>query len=573
MSVKNNKTKFLILSLFIVPLFFQIFYINQINNSIEFPKNSFTPIKENINDEFRILAEESGTEQWLENPTFESPIEPTWFWRNGTEGDNSDIKATIGEGQANFGVLGESGEFSLIVDPSNTTELTKWETFKKSEFILYPDFHSINESGFHVSHYWNESAIDGQDKNTPSVRWKRNITMDDDMSDYIITSASIEAKFNATVQAITLTNGGIEVPGDDTDNGHGGSQNNILDYARFSVEISNLENTKKFELTHNQTRYLGDDDVGDWDNITDTLMTNNVDEEVLIAYLTSILDDDPFHKSFTIILGIDIYCADNYYGPDEDNWKSLIIRSLNLTFTYEKKVDQFTFVSWNQIGDKVNSRIADIPNATIDIYNATLNFRYKIDQTWPNSSPNSEIRIKIGNNQHTETLKLSLANSSFQEAKSGGFDVSSLILKDENISLSIQVFLADTFGLDRNITISIDEVYLYISYTILTIEPDWSWLIFLLIFTIIVLITIFSLYQLHYKHPPMVRKIRKLRKKIRKERKLKPILIHKREKIVNKRYKNGLQILKVEPIQSEKVIKIKKNSKLDKIKELQEGGK
>ena len=36
----------------------------------------------------------------------------------------------------------------------------------------------------------------------------------------------------------------------------------------------------------------------------------------------------------------DIYCEDNEVGADVDRWNSLIIRSFNLTFTYEKKINQ-----------------------------------------------------------------------------------------------------------------------------------------------------------------------------------------------------------------------------------------
>ncbi|MFX1260428.1 MAG: hypothetical protein ACFFAN_21475, partial [Promethearchaeota archaeon] len=96
----------------------------------------------------------------------------------------------------------------------------------------------------------------------------------------------------------------------------------------------------------------------------------------------------------------------------------------------------------------------------------TLNFKYKIDQAWPTLlSPNSEIRVLINDNQHTETVKLSSATTLFQEAKVGGFNVTNLIQKDVNISVSIQILIANTFQLDRNITISIDDVYLIISYT------------------------------------------------------------------------------------------------------------
>jgi len=229
---KKNRIR-LISVLFILFVFiFQTFFINQINTSNNFLNSS--EVEKNVN--IHPSAEESYIEQWLGNPTFDSPIEP-WFLLE--EGDLSDVQATTSQNQGNLGVLGETREFSLVVDPSNATELAKWETFKKSEFDLYPHSHGINSSGFYTSHFWKESG-GGQDENTPAVRWKRNITMDVEMSDYIITSASIEAQFNATVQAKTLTNGGIEVPNDYTSDDEGGSQNDTLDHARSSVEISNL---------------------------------------------------------------------------------------------------------------------------------------------------------------------------------------------------------------------------------------------------------------------------------------------------------------------------------------------
>ena len=78
------------------------------------------------------------------------------------------------------------------------------------------------------------------------------------------------------------------------------------------------------------------------------------------------------------------------------------------------------------------------------------------------------IRILINENEHPETVKLTTANTTFQEGKLDGFDITPLIV--EHVNLSIEVFLADEFSLDRNITISIDDAYLNITYT--TIFPD-----------------------------------------------------------------------------------------------------
>ncbi|MBY9018822.1 MAG: hypothetical protein KGD66_08315, partial [Candidatus Lokiarchaeota archaeon] len=117
--------------------------------------------------------------------------------------------------------------------------------------------------------------------------------------------------------------------------------------------------------------------------------------------------------------------------------------------------------------------------ANTDIKNATLNFEYKIDKTWTDKSPNSEIRIFINNNQFAETIKLSKANSIFQDGKVGGFDVTNLILKNVNITLSVEVYIADTLSLDQKYTISIDNASLLISYTETTVEETTSLEIFL----------------------------------------------------------------------------------------------
>ena len=64
-------------------------------------------------------------------------------------------------------------------------------------------------------------------------------------------------------------------------------------------------------------------------------------------------EKDPDHSNFTITLGIDIYCEDNLGGTEYDTFESLIIKSCNLTFTCVKKIEQFSSLSWNQIGDKI----------------------------------------------------------------------------------------------------------------------------------------------------------------------------------------------------------------------------
>ena len=291
---------------------------------------------------------------------------------------------------------------------------------------------------------------------------------------------------------------------------------------------------------------------------------------MLVFYLNRILEFDK--RNFTIFLGIDIDVEDNYGQWDRDTYYSLLIKTCNLTFTYEKVINKFTSVSWNQDGNK----ISDLSNDTIIVNEANLNFQYRIDKNWTSntSSLNSEIKVLINGNPHPETIKISKANATFQEAKVGGFDLKSLITDDVN--LSIQVYIADEFILNNNITISIDNATLMISYTIIIPDvaggggggggggtriirvPDNTPIVIGLTVGIIALISFFGAYQKHFKYPPTVRKIRKLRKKIKKGRKLKPVLVSKRDSIVKSRIGNNIKIVESETISPKIEDKIKK---------------
>lgn len=237
-----------------------------------------------------------------------------------------------------------------------------------------------------------------------------------------------------------------------------------------------------------------------------------VDEDVLKFSLSQVLKHD--NHNFTITLGIDVDCEDNYPGYELDVWYSLLIKSCNLTFTYKKIIDQGTLVSWNQIGNSING-------TSVKVTEANLKFEYKVDQLWPTSlSPNSEIRILINDRQHTETIKLSNAITSFQDAKENGFDLSSITNPYENVTLSIQVYLADGFLLTNNITVSITNVYLTISYTetfsVFSREP-WLFaalLVIAVIATVIVGGYLYA-YQKILKYPRPVRKVIKFRKSLK----------------------------------------------------------
>ncbi|MFX1590986.1 MAG: hypothetical protein ACFFC1_22855, partial [Promethearchaeota archaeon] len=422
---------FLIL-MFVSPLMVQTSLLNLKNN----------PIIEKDLGKLKNSGEIINTKQWIKNFNFTTQQ----YWYPSILGDSSDVNAEISGGHANFEVVGDKRVFSLVADPPLATD---WTATENPAFPFFPDTYTINNKGCEVYHHWSEGA-----DQSPSVHWDQNITMPVNMSDYIITSASLKAAVNGTVKADNGDSEGVEAVGDAVE---GGTQYATYDYARFYVLISDLDKNKVYEVAYNQTVTLGKDSAGDLDYMYDTFMFV-VPEESLIFFLNSVLKTDYFN--FTITLGIRIWCEDNWVS-DDDFWESLIINYINLTFNYEKKIDQLTSVSWNQDTEKPN----DITTNPIVVDEALLDFEYIINETWTSSSPNSEIRMYINTIQHTETVKLSTASTSFQKAKQGGFDVTPLIQENKMINLSIQVYLADEFALSRSFNISIDNVYLNITYT------------------------------------------------------------------------------------------------------------
>jgi len=445
-------------------------------------------------------------------------------------GDDDDVLGEISNNEANFKILGEIHSFTAVAGTPNSTTSLGWKLFNNSDFLL-PDIVEINSSGCYVYHFLDEDegpTDEGQVHNFPSVHFKKNVSLPVDMSDYEITNASIQSLFNASVDI------NVDAPGDSVD------FSAIWDSATFYVEIADLANSYSFRVAEYKTRTLGQN-IGPILSMTDTLM-QNVSENDLITAINLALEKDPDHSNFTIILGIDIYCEDNIGtgGGDEDRWNYLIIKTCDLTFSYQKRIDKFTSLSINQESNSISGE-------NIQIINANINFNYSIDQAWPtNLSTFSEIRILINNNTYKDTLLLSSASTTYQPAKLGGFEVTSLIVKDVNITTSIQIFLANSFDLDKNITIFIDDVYFYISYIILKPEVNIFPLVIGLSTGIVVLITGFILYQVHFKYPKMVRKVKKLNKKIKKGKKLKPIELNTRDLIIKNNISKQKQFLIIE---------------------------
>ncbi|MFX0070155.1 MAG: hypothetical protein ACFFAO_03605 [Candidatus Hermodarchaeota archaeon] len=563
---QKNKYKIYIVLLFVVALLIQAPITNKFKTSIS----------ENSRESPQISAPVSGSMQWLNNTGFDN--EDDWVKEINTDDLNPDLNASIDNGLAKYEVLGEKHTFVLGVDPRNSTEMDKWQTTKKTQYEIYPDSVSKTSEGFIASHRWTESA-GGQDNNSCAVRWVRQVEMPVDMSDYKITSASFMAQFNATVEEQSDGSGpddsygGIEVPPSDyTTSG----QDDTWDFAYYSAEISSEDNpTMKTLLAYNRTNSLGTDVAPMYVNnkpaiYRDTNMTLNLNEDLLISSIESALSFD--NRNFTLYLGIDIFCADNFNGADQDNFSKLVIRSLNLTFTYEKYIDELDSVSWNQYGKNVSS----LTTNPIQANSAKLRFQYKIDKSWSVYTPkqNSELKCYLNGNPYIIPIKLI-------DISDTEYNVTEISLTppaiNEGVNLSIEVIMKDEFELNQTITIYIDNVTLDISYTIYAPDvavssdggggggtriirgEDYSWLVYTLTAGIIALMISIVAYEKHFKIPPMVRKIRKLKKKIRKGRKVKSLLVNSREKLIRDSFEAKThQVLEADVIKSEVIDKLEK---------------
>ena len=430
---KKNKIYFFVFTLLIILILVPIRH--NLSNFESFSSEK----SENIHSS----AERTITKQWIKNPEFEeTPIEPIWYWENGTEGDNSDMDATTSPGQANYEVLGEMQTFTVVSGTvNNSVNSQGWKQFNKAGFLL-PDTAEIRTYGCFVYHYWYDDP-----NQFPSVQWRNNISLPIDMSDYIITSVSLEVIVNATVSS------DVDTPND------GAYWENfaIGDSVTFYTQISDLGfNPPKYTVALNKTKYLGQNSPPKL-TLTDSSL-ETVNDLDLITALNSAFEKDPDHSNFTLTLGIDIYSEDNLGASDPDTFNELIIKSCNLTFTVKKKIDQSTTLSWNQIGNQLSG-------SNIQIRDAMFNFNYTIDKNWPIAAPLSEINFYINDRKFEEgSIKISSATNTFQEAKPGGFNVTTFILKDINITVSIEAFIKDTFELNETITISIDDVFLNITY-------------------------------------------------------------------------------------------------------------
>ncbi|MFX1279287.1 MAG: hypothetical protein ACFFA3_07710 [Promethearchaeota archaeon] len=433
-------------------------------------------VRKNGGQKLNISSTKSCTAQLLKDCSFDSPLQ---YWNSTIEGDFSDVNSSLSPGEVHYNIRGEHKTFSFLSNPVlNST----WDAVPNLDYPSFPDFYGIGKSGAWVSHYWRE----GPDQSV-AVNWDTNLTIPVDMSDYVITSANISSIVNGSVATFSADppdySDGIDTAND------GCEEFSMGDYVRFYVKISDLEKSKKYEIAHFQTTDLGQDSGPEIEFLYDTQLIP-ITEESLIIYLTSVLNSD--NHNFTLTIGMRIWCEDNF-PQDSDWWKLLRIKSVNLTFTYEKKINKFTTLSWNQITGKIN----DLSHNNIELIDAKLNFKYKLEDEWPTSlSPNSEIRILVNNNKLLETIKFIENNftTDFQEAKPGGFNIKTLISEEENVSVAIELYLADEFTLPDIITITLDDVIFEVSYKEIIPEKDFSLLIiFTLLFVVIGILGALSL--------------------------------------------------------------------------------
>jgi len=531
--VKKNRYKkiaLVVILIFIIPLVWQVVTLNLFSAS--------NTMKNSSSVRTSALVDKIDNYQLLSDSGFNYP---SGNWTEATTGDSNDVNASISDNQARLEINGNVKSFSNI---SGTPLFSEWDKVHNPYYSAYPDISTINSGGCFASHYFSEDS-----NQNPAVRWERNVTLTDDMSNYIISNASLDITVNATVTADgNQGQDGIEGSGDA---GQDLVESYVTgDYVRYTVYISDLINSIIYKIAWFQTyEDLGDDGTS---GIMDNVKMNTVTQDQLIRYLTSVLSTD--NHNFKLILEIRIHCEDNIVYNEKDRFNSIYINNVNLNFTYEQKINQYTGVSWNQDAGRISDLVTK-DNYYVQVTNATLNFDYKIDQAWPTaSSPNSVIRILINDNPFAQAIKLSDANTTYQEARADGFNVLNLIPGKGDIDFSIQVYLRDEFGLNRSITISIDNVSLLISYDILTIEaiPEWvqtlSWIVMVLGIVLAVVGSYFVAYQTYLKYPKFVRLIRGLRKRVRKGRSLKnPVLVHSREKITKNLIKKKMNILRIEP--------------------------
>ncbi len=483
--------------------------------------SNLQPFNSNKSNELKYIQSsrtETYTDQlWNSNPTFATPVTE---WDSSINGDSSDAALFTSAGQANYEIIGESYEKQVLLNNDTTAD---WIPFNKSDLVLVPQrtdipgpYYGVDDEGAWCTHRWWEGETGGQPKNTPEMHWKTNVSLGVDMSDYIITSVDFSATINGTVDTY------VDTPGDQyARSGWLLNQHEKYDFAQFYVEISsiNIGNIPReiaelntYRIAFNQTRLLGNESLSLY---TIEGLIGEYGNQAIIDALNNVLANDTGHDEFCVVLGIYIYCEDNQSNLDLDDWTELRFKNLNLTFNYVKKINEGTQLSWKQDLKAVNG-------SNVRILDANLRFKYGIDKTWTQASKDSRIIIYI-NDRRCEPQKFLIDyvyEPELIEIQQGGFDITSKIIPYENFTLEIQVYLAEDFGLEQNYTISIDDVYLLITYSETFPDPQFSFLgLFILALAAATIIGgYFIAYYYYLRYPIPVRKVRKYRKTLNQEK-------------------------------------------------------
>ncbi len=535
---KKSKLKLILTICFILSLTIPILIKQNTENNNDniFITQNYTTLLSNNN--LKTSGEIPFIQQWLRNSQFDT--EQFWFLTNETDSPLDDVVGFIKDGNANIRVIGEQHIFNKSWDLTNPLNQTGWQVDSEPKWAyydpnsnvsasdIYPDNYGNDSRGLWASHYWSDTQPADQ---IAVINWNYTISLDQNMIDYKITSAALTVSFNASVQATPSSqppsyNGAVDVLSDQNiDPGDFEAQTG--DFVRFFVLISDMEYFNSEEVIYNQTSKLGQDNP-EIDEITDGIMTAK-SEDQLISDINTALKQN--YKNFTLSLGIYINCEDNF-PQDADTWSLLCFTGINFTFTYEKIIDKETTISWGQEGGMISGE-------NVIITGADLRFDYKLDRNWTSASEYSELRMFINNNEYGKPILLSEYIYS-DEFISAGFDLTSIIPKDQNITLSIQLYLANTFDLTENITISLDNVYLQISYIQLypdigiseeTTEP-WIYAALFIGAAAIAggLGTYLVLYYTIFRYPKPIRKLRKYRKSLKRGKMPRSIQISSREK-------------------------------------------
>ncbi|MBD3212467.1 MAG: hypothetical protein GF311_07650 [Candidatus Lokiarchaeota archaeon] len=479
-----------------------------------------------VNDTQINLSSEIITQQWLNNNNFSS--QDSWFESYGLIGENNTLTTTIRNGNADFYVLGEKEDFIVCLGiPNNTETSNGWYTTTNSRIVVKPTLgYEINESGCYASHKWEEHGGDPFEVNArqnAAIQWDKNVYIPEDMSKYVITNASFKVKVNATVRASpgewssTGNGGGLEISADESGDS---DAFDIGDFVTFYAILSTPEKNIQYTVAEYIPRGLGNDTAGLWDSISDTVFEPEKMED-FIFYLTQVLKSD--NHNFTLTLGMEFYCEDDE-STDEDYFKDIYIKECNFSFTYQKLIPKYSSISLNQITDK-------IPAGNVEILDGKINLKYFMNGSWPEDlSQFSEMRISINNNTLPKTILLKDFNSTIQTLQ---FNAKSYIVKNKTIYFTIEIFMGNTFRYDQNITLSIQQVDLLISYRYIESSSNLLPLAVGLGIGFMGLLIGIGAYQLYFKYPPTVRKIRKLKKKIRKNKKVKALQISERKSSVS----------------------------------------